>query len=111
MNKKSMVAGLALLGAVALTAKSSTAHAGGLNITIGEPGYYQPTYVQRGYRSQPDWEQEREARQHRAMDWREHHRDDRYGERGQDRKEVHRDHQNRNHDNRGDGRNHQDHRH
>lgn len=84
MKKINLVGSLVLLGSVAAMTAPVLAHAADLNVTIGSPGYYQPTYEQRGYRTQPSWEQERDARRQRAIEWREHHGNDVYAYRGEE---------------------------
>lgn len=97
MRNFNKLSGLLILSAVVAILAPVLTQAADVNVTFGGPGYYQPTYEQRGYRTQPDWEQESEARRQRAMDWRDHHGNDQYSNRGQDRRDARRPQMNRDH--------------
>lgn len=77
-----------ILGSMVAISAPVLTRAADVNVTFGSPGYYQPSYEQRGYHAQTDWEQEREARRQRAMEWRDHHRNEQYSNRGQDERDV-----------------------
>ena len=72
MNTSHGLAGLTIFGALTVVAAPVMARDNDQNVRIEAPGVYQPSFEQRGYRNQPEWEQERESRRQRAMDWRDH---------------------------------------
>lgn len=108
MRNFNKLSGLLILSSVVAISAPVLTQAADVNVTFGAPGYYQPTYEQRGYRTQPDWEQESEARRQRAMDWRDHHGNDQYSNRGQDRRDARRAQMNRDHQDNSEHRGHDD---
>lgn len=111
MNKSILLRGLLVLGSVAALAAPVLSQAADVTVTFGSPGYYQPTYVQRGYTTQPAWEQERDARRQRAIEWREHHGNEAYSYRGEERREARHGNKHRGHHDNGmhRGRDHNEH--